>query len=85
MSIDGYYEKQMVPKFLLQVSVRENFKSMASPPQEGLIKKTRDEENDIIISNSMLCNILPPKIKYMSAWYKVMCGCDYCISSKSMN
>ena len=58
---------------------------MVSPPEEGVLKDTRDEENNIIISDSTKQNILPPQLKNMTSWYKVMGGCACCISAKSMH
>ena len=55
---------------------------MVSPPEEGGIKEARDAENNIIISDSTLCNIMSPQLKKMSERYKVMYGCDCCISAK---
>ena len=31
----------------------------------------------------MIINILPPKLKNIYDYYKVMCGCECCISAKS--
>ena len=79
--IDGHCEPQVVPKLLLQVSVRKLHNSMASTPEEGGLKEARDAENNIIISDSNLRNILPTQLKNINSRYKVMCGCGYCISS----
>ena len=46
------------------------------------MKESRYKNNNIIISDSTLQNILPPQIKNMIYRYKVMCGCECCISSK---
>ena len=40
-----------MPKFLLQVSVRELHNNTVSPPEEGVMKEARDEDNNIIISD----------------------------------
>ena len=74
-----------MPKLLLQISVRELHKSMVSPPEEGGLKETRGEDNKIIISDSKLPNIIPPQLKNLTSQYKVMCGCQRCISYKSMH
>ena len=78
-------EPQLVTKLLFQVLVRELHNSMVSPPEEGGLKEARDSYNHIIISDSTLRNILPPQLKNMTPQYKVICGCDCCISSKVMN
>ena len=57
--IDGNSGKQLMPKFLLQVSVQELHNSMVSCPEEGGPKKSIYEYNNIIISDSTLRNILP--------------------------
>ena len=85
MSIDGNSEKKMVPKFSLQMFIQELHNSMVIKPEEGGLKEARYKENNFIISDSTLRNILPTQLKNMSARYKVMRGCDYCIYAKSMH
>ena len=46
---------QLVPKLLLQVSVRELHNSLVSDPNDGGLKDVRDENGMIIISDSTLC------------------------------
>ena len=58
---------------------------MVSLPEEGVMKEAINSEDNIIISDSILHNILPPQLKKMTAQYKVLCGCECCISAKSMN
>ena len=76
VSIDVPYEPQLVPNFLLQVSVRELYNSMVIPPEEGGLKDSIYADNNIIIGDSTLRSILPPQLKNMSARYKVVCGCE---------
>ena len=78
-------ETQLVPKFLLQMSVRELHNSLVSDPNDGGIKDARDEYGKIIISDSTLRSLLPPQLKQMSARYKIRCGCECCISAKSIH
>ena len=78
-------EPQLVPKLLLQVSIRELPNSLVSDPNDGGIKDARDEDGKIIISDSTLRSLLPPQLKQMSARYKIMCGCECCISAKSIH
>ena len=80
-SIDGPSETQLVKKMLLQVSARELHNSMVIPPEDGVIKEARDADNNIIISDSTLLSIVPAQLKKMSTRYKVMCGCECCISA----
>ena len=61
----------------------ENF--IQSYTRYGGLKETRDEYDNNIISDSPLFSILPPQLKKMSSRYKVLCGCKYCIFSKSMH
>ena len=80
----GYTEPQLVPKFLLQVSVREIHNNLVSATQYGGLKEARDEDDNISISDSTLRSLLLPQLKKMSSRYKVMCDCECCISFKSM-
>ena len=77
--------KKSAPKLFLQVSVQELHNSTGIPPEKGGLKEARDQDNSIIISDSTLWNILPPQLKIMTSGYKVMCGCECCISAKSMH
>ena len=83
--IDGKVELQLVPKFLLQVSVRELHNSMVSPSEEGGLKEARDADNTIIISDSTLIKILPPQLNKMTYRYKFVCGCERWISANIMH
>ena len=78
--LDNQTEPQLVPKLLLQVSVRELNNSLVSDPNDGGLKDARDEYGKIIISDSKLCALLLPQLKQMSARYKIMCGCECCIA-----
>ena len=75
-------EPQLVPKLLLQVSVIELHNILVSDPNDVGIKDSRNEDDNIIISDSTLCSLLTSQLKQMAAQYKVMCGCECCISSK---
>ena len=65
-------EPQLLPKLLLQVSVRELHNSLVRDPNDGGLKDARDEDGKIIISDSTLRSLLPPQLKQMSARYKIM-------------
>ena len=82
--LDDHTEPQLVPKLLLQVSVRELHNSLVSDPNDGGLKDSRDEDGNIIISDPTLRSLLPPQLKQSSARYKIMCGFDCCISTKSI-
>ena len=75
-------EPQLVPNFLLQVSVRDLHNSLVSYPNDVGIKDAMDEYDNIIISDSTLHSLLPPQLKQIPARYKVMCGCECYIYSK---
>ena len=60
MIFDDKTESQLVPNFLLQVSIRELHNSLVSDPDDGGLKDTRDEEDNIIISDSTLHSLLTP-------------------------
>ena len=83
--IDGQGEPELFPKLLFQVSVRELNNIMAIPPEEGVLKEAREEEDNIIISDSTLRNILPPQLNNMADQYKVLCGCECCTYVKSIH
>ena len=59
---DDHTEPQIVPKLSLHVSVRELHNSLVSDPNDGGIKDARDEDGNIIISDSTLCLLLPPQL-----------------------
>ena len=63
VKMDGHTEPQMIPKFLLQVSVRELHKNIVSDSDNGGIKEARDEDDNIIISDCTLFSLLPPQFK----------------------
>ena len=77
--------RNLFQKLLLQVSVREIHNNLVSATKYGGLKEARDEDDKIIISDSALFSILPPRLEIMSSRYKVMCVCGFCISSKSMH
>ena len=59
--LDDQTEPQLVPKLLLQVSVREPHNRLVSEPNDGGLKDARDEDGKIIISDSTLRSLLPPQ------------------------
>ena len=81
----GHTEPKLVPTLLLHLSVRELNRNLVSDIDNGGLKESRDEDNNIIISDSTLSSLLSPQFKIMSSRYKVMCSCKCCISSKSMH
>ena len=83
--LDDQWKPQLAPKLLLQVLLIELHNRLLSYPNDGGLKNARDEDGNIIISDSTLCSLLSPQLKQMSAWYKVMCGCECYISDKSIH
>ena len=60
---DDHTEPQLVPKFSLHVSIRTLHKSFVSYPNDGGLKDSRYEDDNIIISDSTLYSLLPPQFK----------------------
>ena len=83
--LDDHTEPQLVPKLLLQLSVRELQNILVSDPNYGGLKDARYEDGKNIISDSTLRSLLPPQLKQIFARYKIMCGCECCISTKSIH
>ena len=63
MIFDDQTEPQLVLKFLLQVSVRELHNSLVSDPNDGGLKDSMYEDDNIIISGSKLRSLLSPQFK----------------------
>ena len=63
MKIDGYTEPQLLPELLLHVSIREVHNNLVSSTKDDGLKEARDEDDNIIISDSTLRSILPPQFK----------------------
>ena len=58
VSIDGIFDKQLVPKLLLRVSEQELQNIMVITQEGGGLKEARDKDNTIVMSDSTLRNIL---------------------------
>ena len=67
--LDDQTELQLVPKLLLQASVRELHNSLVSDPNDGGLKDARDEDGKIITSDSTLCSLFPHQLKQIYARY----------------
>ena len=63
MIFDDPTELQLVPKLLLQESVRELHNCLVSDPNYGGIKDARDKEDNIIIRYYTLRSLFPPQFK----------------------
>ena len=53
-------EPKLVPKLLLRVTLRELHNILVSDPNYGGLKDARDEDDNIIISDSTLSSLFPP-------------------------
>ena len=62
MIFDDQTEPQLVPKLLIQVSVKELYNSLVIDPNDGDLKPTRDKDDNIISSYDTLRSLLPPQI-----------------------
>ena len=67
------------------MSVRELHKSLVSDTDGGGLKYSRYEDDNILISNYTIRSLLPPQLKQVSARYKIVCVCEFCISAKSIH
>ena len=85
VNIYGHTRPQNVPILLLQMFVRELNNSLVSYPKDGGLKEARNAENNIIISDSTLRSLLPTQLLKTPARYKVICGCEFFISAKSIH
>ena len=83
VNIYGHTRPQIVPKLLLRLSVRELRNILVIDPDNGGLNETISTKNiplSLIINYVHYCH---PNFK-ISAWYNVMCGCECCISTKSI-
>ena len=60
VKIDGHTKPQLDAKLLLHVSVREPHNNLVSDAENGVLKEAREEDDNIIISDSILGSLLPP-------------------------
>ena len=84
VKIDGHTEPQLIPKILLQMSVRELHNTLFSTIIYGGLKEARYEDDNTIISVSTLRSLFTPQLK-ISSRCKVICGCECYISDKIMH
>ena len=57
----GPTEPKLVPKLLLCVSFREPHNNLVSDIDNGGLKESRDEDNNIVISYSTLSSLFTPQ------------------------
>ena len=69
----------------MRVSSRYIHNVLVSSPKCGVLKEARDEKNNSIINDYVILNFLPPQLKKVLEYHRVVCGCYFCISSKSVH
>ena len=68
--------KRRVPKLLLECSMRQlQNELIASPDDGGLVGARHAITNDVIISDTMLRSLAPPKLLPMTDNHRMTCGC----------
>ena len=68
-----YVVKQKVPKILLECFMRQlQNELIASPYDGGLLVDIHANKNDLIISDTMLYSLAPPKLRPMTYLHKIM-------------
>ena len=77
--------KRRVPKLLLECYMRQLHNDLiASPDDGGLVGARHAITNDVIIIDTILRSLAPPKLRPMKDNQKMMCGCAICNTSKYM-
>ena len=76
--------RRRVGKLLLEISVRELHNDLLDTPENGGLAEARDESGNILISDTALRYLLPPQLRRMTASHKQMCGCEKCLSIRSL-
>ena len=75
--------KRIVPKLLLECSMRHfHYELIASPDHGGLLGSRHADKDDLIISDTMLHFLVPPQLCTMTDHQKMMCVCVICNTSK---
>jgi hypothetical protein len=75
--------KERVGKLLLEIPVRELHNDLLDE-RRGL-KEARNEKGEVLISDTALRYLLPKQIRKMTASHKQMCGCETCITIRSLH
>jgi hypothetical protein len=77
--------RKRVGKLLLEISVRELHNDLVDTPENGGLAEARDKSGNVLISDTALRYLLPPQLKRMSASHKQMCGCEKCLSIRTLH
>ena len=81
---DGTTEKKKMSKLLLQVSICELHDDLMKAEHEGGFKYRFDKNNKPLISDTALRNLLPPELRKMKKYQRIMCGCETCIAASTL-
>jgi hypothetical protein len=76
--------KERKAKLLLCVPVRELHNDLVKEPPIGLAE-AKDANNKCVISDTMLRSLLPAELKPATKRHKQMCGCETCLSFRSLH
>ena len=75
--------KLRVPKLLLECSMRQLQNELIASPDDGSLLGARNANtNYVIISDTMLCFLAPPRLCPMTDNHKMMCSCAICNTLK---
>jgi hypothetical protein len=77
-------KKERVSKLLLEIPFRELHNLLISPVSEGGFAEARDKSGKVVISDTALRYLAPPQLRKMTARHKQMCGCEMCITIRSL-
>jgi hypothetical protein len=79
----GFNTKQPIGKLLLEIPVRDLHNHLVSRVEEGGLPQARNQNGDIVISDTALRRIIKsdiPQLRRLTERYKQMCGCELCIT-----
>jgi hypothetical protein len=81
-SLTGIKERKA--KLLLCIPVRELHNDLQKEPPMGLAA-AKDAAGKCLISDTMLRSLLPPELKPATNRHKQMCGCENCLTFRSIH
>ena len=68
-------------KIYLQVPIKELYDGIIKPPNLGVLNEAIGSDGNLIISDSKLCELLPPQSKAMPKQRSYLCGCGFTFSN----
>jgi hypothetical protein len=75
--------KERVAKLLLEIPVRELHNDLIKTVLDGGLAEAKSENGNVLISDTVLRNSLPPQLRPATERQKIMCGCEVCLSIRS--